>query len=322
MVVAWMQRWMVLSGLGLALAWAVWLWPRSPVWAGVGAVILLGGLGWGLAVQFALMAWAARRRGDPVPWAALPRAWVREWVHAMRVFAWWQPWRSRHLPDTRPGDATVPGRLGVVLVHGHLCNRGFWTPWLRRLRARGCALAAVDLEPVFGDIDRYAPLIEAAVQRIAGITGRPPLVLCHSMGGLAVRAWWKAWRRAAQASGQAAPRLQDRVSRIVTLGSPHRGTWLARWSWADNGRQMRLGSDWLQDLAHDEPPAERAVFTCWDAPLDNVVYPPGVALLPGAVERRTPGVGHITLAFEPVVVQAVLEMLARGDAAGSGQPEA
>ena len=317
MVVAWLQRFMVLSSLGLALAWVAWFWPRSPVWAVVGAAIVLCGLGSGLAVQFVLMAWVARRRGNPVPWAALPRAWVREWMHALRVFAWRQPWRSRLLPDTRPGEATVSGRLGVVLVHGHLCNRGFWTPWLRRLQARGCAFAAVDLEPVFGDIDRYAPLIEAAVQRIAGITGRPPLVLCHSMGGLAVRAWWKAWRRAAHANGQAGPRLQDRVSRIVTLGTPHQGTWLARWSWADNGRQMRQGSDWLQDLARDEPPAERALFTCWHSPLDNVVYPQGVALLPGAVERRVLGVGHIALAFEPVVIEAVLEMLAEDDASGA-----
>jgi triacylglycerol lipase len=317
MVVAWWQRWMVVSSLGLVVAWVVWSWPRDPVWAGVGVVVMLGGLGWGLALQFAVMAWVARRCGRPVPWAALPRAWAREWLHALRVFAWRQPWRSRRLPDTPATGALASGRPGVVLVHGHLCNRGFWTPWLHLLQARGCAFAAVDLEPVFGDIDRYAPLIEAAVQRVTGITGRPPLVLCHSMGGLAVRAWWKTWRRAEPASAQVVPRLQDRVSRIVTLGSPHQGTWLARWSWAENGRQMRPGSDWLRDLASDEPPAERALFTCWHSPLDNVVYPQGAALLPGAVEHRVLGAGHITLAFEPVVIEAVLEMLVEDDASGA-----
>jgi triacylglycerol lipase len=41
---------------------------------------------------------------------------------------------------------------------------------------------------VFGGIDDYAPLIEQAVQQVTQATGRPPLLVCHSMGGLAARA--------------------------------------------------------------------------------------------------------------------------------------
>eukprot|EP01035_Chromulina_nebulosa_P009829 gene9830-13259_t len=55
-----------------------------------------------------------------------------------------------------------------------------------------------------------------------------PVLLCHSMGGLAVRAWL----RAHQADG--------RVHRVLTLGTPHGGTWLGRFSHAPPWRQMRM----------------------------------------------------------------------------------
>ena len=68
-----------------------------------------------------------------------------------------------HVPD---GPAPAQGWPSVVLVHGFLCNRGFWTPWLPLLRERGHAFVAVDLEPPFGSIDDYAGTIDAA--RAAG----------------------------------------------------------------------------------------------------------------------------------------------------------
>jgi pimeloyl-ACP methyl ester carboxylesterase len=90
---------------------------------------------------------------------------------------------------------------GVVLVHGFLCNRAFWTPWLAPLRARGHAFVAVTLEPAFGSIDDYAPAIEAAVRRVTEATGQAPLIVGHSMGGLAIRAWLRhaRWRCACTA---------------------------------------------------------------------------------------------------------------------------
>ena len=56
-------------------------------------------------------------------------------------------------------QAPMPGPGGaVVLVHGFVCNRGFWLPWLRALRDRGLAYATVNLEPVFGS--NYSVLVE------------------------------------------------------------------------------------------------------------------------------------------------------------------
>ena len=120
---------------------------------------------------------------------------------------------------------------------------------------------AVNLEPVFGSIDHYADIIEAAVQRLESAGGLPPVMVAHSMGGLAVRAW------------MAAHAGDERVHRVITIGTPHRGTFLGRFGHTHNARQMRIGSDWQRELAAREPPHRYGRFTCFYGHCDNIVFP-------------------------------------------------
>jgi len=279
------------------LAWLVALWPHSPAWAlgGVGAGWVIFALVMGL--QFTLM--HAANRSDPAPRASAAQVWRAWWVEmgvALAVFCWRQPFRSRSIPDWLPAAPT--GQRGVVLVHGFLCNRGLWLPWMQRLRAGGHAYVAVNLEPVFGSIDAYPAIIEDAVRRVTQATGMAPMVIGHSMGGLATRAWLRA------CGGDA------RVHHVITLGTPHGGTWLGRYSQATNGQQMRLGGDWVRQLQADEPPARASLFTCWYSNCDNIVFPAGTAALPGAAHRFIEGVPHVDMACHPEVVQACLGALA------------
>lgn len=276
----------------------VWQWPSSPAQAVLGAALIACIAPIVLAIEFLLLARVAR--GDPaVPVAtsrALLRAWLGEVQNLVRVFYWRLPFRWRSPEDHL--DPACAGRTGVVLVHGFVCNRGFWAPWLRQLRARGHAHMAVNLEPVFGSIDAYAPIIAAAVQRVAALTGEPPVLVCHSMGGLAARAWLRT------AGAPAA------VARVITIGSPHHGTWLGRFSSMPNGRQMRQGSDWLADLERSEATRVLPPFTCWYANCDNIVFPPSTAMLPHADNRFLPGVAHVGMAFHPRLVSDCLALLA------------
>jgi triacylglycerol esterase/lipase EstA (alpha/beta hydrolase family) len=164
------------------------------------------------------------------------------------------------------------------------------------MRARGHPHAAVNLEPVFGSIDDYVPVIEAAVSRLEQATGLPPVLVCHSMGGLAARAWL----RSAAA---------DRLYRLVTIGTPHGGTWLARFSFTPNGRQMRLASDWLARLERDEAVRPRVATTCWYAECDNIVFPIGSATRANADNRLVLGAAHVDLAFHPDVIRGTLDAL-------------
>jgi len=291
-----LQQATTLVAFAAAVAWFVAWWPQRPGVAFPGALLFVFGFVAVLGLQFGLL--RGSLRGDPVPTPGagqLLRAWAGECVQFCRIFQWRQPFRWRAEPDHLPAGAA--GRSGIVFVHGFVCNRGFWNPWLRAARARGIPFVAVNLEPVFGSIDDYGPVIEAAVARLAQATGTAPHVVAHSMGGLATRAWLRT----------AAP---GRLGSVTTLGSPHRGTWLGRFSHVRNGRQMALRSDWLQRLAADEAGATLPPFTCWYSNCDNIVFPPSTATLPHADNRLVQGVGHVDLAFQPEVMRAVLDRIA------------
>ena len=101
---------------------------------------------------------------------------------------------------------------------------------------------------------------------------------------------------------------------MVTIGSPHAGTWLARFSHLPNGRQMRPGSDWLRTLQQSWSPEMGARFTCWYANCDNIVMPPASATLPGANNRLVQGAAHVDLAFRPEVLRGTLDLVAQLDA--------
>jgi triacylglycerol lipase len=255
--------------------------------------------GYALALASEFMLVAALHGDDPAPRASAAqriRAWSGELITAPQVFCWRQPFRSNREPDSIPDGAR--GRRGAVFVHGFVCNRGLWTPWLARLRAQGVPFVAVNLEPVFGSIDAYASIVEQAVRRIEHATGLPPVLVAHSMGGLAVRAWL------ALAGGAA------RVHRVVTIATPHHGTWLARIARTANGAQMRQHGAWLEHLAQREAGARYAQFTCFYSHCDNICFPASTATLPGADNRHLNAVAHVRMALHPEVWSELRRWLA------------
>jgi triacylglycerol lipase len=295
-----LQQLLVFAWLAALVTAIVWPWRAGHPWGSVaGALAVLSAHALWLLVSFVLMRWHNRR--DPAPpatWREWAQAWWGEVRAAPRVFGWRQPFRSQAEPDHLPPDAN--GRVGVVLVHGFVCNRGLWTPWLRRLRAAGVPFIAVNLEPVFGSIDEYPPLIEAAVRRLEAATGQQPVVVGHSMGGLAIRAWL--------ARNQA----DDRVRRVITIGTPHQGTWLANWSHlAANGSQMRPRGPWLQQLSAAEPASRRELFLCLYGHGDNIVFPASNALLPGAASLHIAGTAHVEMVDHPAAWAALWAALGR-----------
>ena len=275
--------------------WA--LWSRSPGLAFAALFFTLFLYVPILGFQF--LAGRNLNRGDPAPqasWMQLMQAWWGEVIQVPAVFFWRLPFFWNRIPDQTHNAFAHRGRRGVVFIHGFICNRGIWTPWLAHLKKRKRAFVALNLEPVFGSIEDYAELIEQAIQRVTRDTGMPPLVVCHSMGGLAVRAWL---RRAND---------DQRVHHIITIGSPHHGTWLGRFSFMKNGRQMNLSSDWLRHLQEDEPAQRYTLFTCYYSNCDNIVFPASTATLAGADNRLIAGAAHVALAFDQTVMS---ESLAR-----------
>jgi triacylglycerol lipase len=290
---AWIQRFLTIGSLLLAAVLGAWLWDehRALAWAALSFPIWLMAMILGL--QCMLAAWL--NRADPAPSASLwqwIKAWLAEWRVAALTIHWRQPFTHAAIADQ---TAEKPGQRGMVLVHGFFCNRAFWTHWMDRLQREGRSFVSVDLEPAYGSINDYAAIVERAVAQVEKATGMPPVIVGHSMGGLAIRAW---------AATQTAQDIERRVQRVFTLGTPHHGTALAGASYTHNGHQMKRMSQWLAANLSKLPDSFVQKCTCYYSNCDNIVFPASTATLPGADNRHIAGFAHIELAFSHEIEQA------------------
>lgn len=290
------QRWQLLLRTSLALAGliGVWRYGGSPGLALLTAAVLF----WfyGLLMGFVFFSLTRINRESRPGLVSLLRAWWWELVVVEWVFAWQQPFREHRVPDFLPAQSS---QRGVLMLHGYTCNRGLWNGWMRRLREQSHPNVALSLEPAFGSIDAYTDQIETAVQKLEASTGQPPVIVAHSMGGLAARAWWRRHGRA------------GRIHRIVTLGSPHAGTLMANFAASTNARQMRRGSVWLAELSAQEPADFGAQFDCYFSACDHIVCPSSTTVMPGARAIEIRSTGHLALVFAPRVFNDVLALLQR-----------
>lgn len=291
------QRWLVLGSLAFWWSFAAWLWHESPWLAATSAAIPFVITPSLLSLQCLLAARSNRR--DEVPQVGFV-GWIKvalaEWAVANRVFSFWQPFRHQAIPDLLVGK---PGQRGIILIHGFFCNRALWTPWMQQLHAQRRAFIAVDLEPAFGSISRYADTVEAAIVKVEQATGLPPVLVGHSMGGLAIRAWAQKYAPSAEAL--------RRIHHIFTLGTPHNGTELAAMSHTRNGQEMRRRSAWLAGNLSALPDGFAEICTCFYSNCDNIVFPSTAATLPDADNRLVSEKGHVELAFVSEVMRACVE---------------
>ncbi|MEF8712243.1 MAG: alpha/beta fold hydrolase [Accumulibacter sp.] len=210
---------------------------------------------------------------------------------------WWMG--TDRLQASIANAAGTPGRrLPVLLVHGYFCSRAAWWWLRRRLEAAGWTVATISLEPIHGSIEDYVAPLARRIDAVLAETGAERVLLAgHSMGGLVARAYL-------QGCGHA------RVAGLVTLGTPHQGSHLARIGPGRNARQMRPGNPWLQNLAN--PAAVLDTLAIY-SPHDNFVMPQSHSQLPGAANEPIDDLGHLAMLYSPRVAQALLSAFDRMD---------
>jgi triacylglycerol lipase len=218
---------------------------------------------------------------------------IGEWLAYQALFIFIQPLERLWMGDDAVGRQPPDG-VPLLLVHGYLCNRGAWW-WLRRkLKAAGFAVATINHEPPLESIDGFADQLHTRIEALCTETGADQIaVVGHSLGGLAARVYLHQHE-------------SSRVAKLVTLGSPHHGTWLAYYGLGENARQMEPDSAWIRAL----PPADPRVptVTIW-SPTDNFVAPQDSSRLAGASEKILPGLSHLAMFFSPVVLDALMREL-------------
>jgi pimeloyl-ACP methyl ester carboxylesterase len=295
---AWIQRCWVGLKMLLSLLALAWVWHGGNMVCAALLVALVFGLDGVVMLGSFCSLLRINAGAGALRIAPMLGSWLREWWACERVFSWQQPFEEHRYPDNLPLGAA---ERGVLLLHGFTCNRGLWNPWMKRLREQHTPYVALTLEPAFGSIDAYAEQIEIGVQNLLALSGQPPVIVAHSMGGLAVRAWL---RRFGHARRGTAP-----VAHIMTLGSPHAGTLMANFLSTVNAKQMRRGSTWLAALDQAESVELASEFTCYFSNFDQVVCPASTAILPGCQATEVAGSGHLSLLFEPRIFADLLRLL-------------
>ena len=225
----------------------------------------------------------------PEPWSAWVQSLFGEYRAGVIIFLFRQPW-TREAPRILPATGSHK-RIPVVLVHGYLCNHRIWDDVVPQLRAQGHDVFAVNLEPLFCSIDRYAEIVESAVQALLAHSGQKQVALVgHSMGGLAIRAWLRTHG-------------SQRAARVLTLGTPHIGTQVPQHIKTQNGIQMTWKREWLGTLTPSETVATHQLFHIAITPQDNIVYPQRAQVLPNATATVFEGIGHLQMCLDPMVIQ-------------------
>jgi Palmitoyl protein thioesterase len=311
---------LMLALLGL-VALGAWLF-GAPLaqWAQAVAGLPPGSARWAvvlvlpLAVAVALLVEAAtitllnsRACASPNPLPAIGAMaglalWWRESGAFVKAACWYLPFAHWLRPRDRLAGASMAKPIPVLLLHGYVCNGGFWKPMADVLHSLGYHVHTHSMEPVFGGISSYTQALFERIEAICRLHDVAQLqVVAHSMGGLAMR-------------DLIAIHGGARIAKLVTLGTPHRGTRLANIGPGTNARNMQPGSPWLADLAARETPQPGVPMTCVVSYHDNIVFPQASAIQPGAawahaklIERA--GIGHVEMNAHPEIRRIVLQEL-------------
>ncbi len=207
------------------------------------------------------------------------------------------------------GDVENAG-TPIILIHGVVDNRSVFTMIKRGLRRRGFGrIITLNYSPLTDDVRVVAERLEALVEALCIETGYERVhVIGHSMGGLVARYF-------VQRMGG-----DSRVHTLVTLGTPHQGSELAKLVPHPVARQMRPGSDILAELAAPSPGCRTRFVAVW-SDLDQMIVPKANARIEhGDLNARNvfvSSVGHNSLPVDGRVVHEICTTLAHVDRDGS-----
>lgn len=159
----------------------------------------------------------------------------------------------------RPGHPPC-GR--VVLVHGFMETGSNFRMLRQHLENQGFECLVPQMRPCDGrrGLEDLATGLKSEIDDAFG-TGQPISIVAFSMGGLVSRHYL-------QHLGGA-----GRCKSLITISSPHQGTWAA-WIYPGKGAaQMRPGSDFLATLAYSESRLGDMPIASYRTPMDLIILP-------------------------------------------------
>ncbi|NOZ01493.1 MAG: alpha/beta fold hydrolase [Deltaproteobacteria bacterium] len=168
-----------------------------------------------------------------------------------------------------PGEPD--GHPPLVFVHGLGGSRGdfmlmSWYLWFHG-RKRSYRIHFERRQ----DIPEMARALASFVRKVKKATREPRVdIVAHSLGGVVTRV------------ALARNRLGTSVATVVTMGSPHHGTWSARYASTVKTRELRPDSEFIREINEKPWPKKVKVFNFFSSN-DLLITPHESAVTDGAV---------------------------------------
>lgn len=194
----------------------------------------------------------------------------------------------------------------VVVLHGLYMSGLIMWPLCRRLQKRGYSTLNLSYNTLSPDMDAICRQIDTFID------GEPTAFVCHSMGGLIARRYLE--------RGSANVRWVDPV---ITLGTPHKGSSLAREIHASGLKGMLKSSiEYLLANNHQWPFKARLYSIAGDLPvglmplLSRDSTSDGTVLIDetrvtGMTEHKVFPLSHTSLIYSRRVLEYILRILAQ-----------
>lgn len=191
-------------------------------------------------------------------------------------------------------------RNPVFLVHGLMDTSHKMRKIAAHLRGLGWQVADIDLTANNGDTPLEVLAQQLAVKIDRTFAPHQPIdLLGFSMGGLVSRYY-------VQRLGGI-----DRIQRLVTISTPHRGTIAANFSMRRGCIQMRPDRDFIRDLNRDVDLLKQLNFTSLWTPFDAIILPPSSSRLGIGTELKIPVLTHPLMVSDRRVLAAIATALSQ-----------
>lgn len=175
----------------------------------------------------------------------------------------------------------------VFLVHGYFEPSWYFMYGIyKNLKKRGWPVYTVNLFPNFADIKESSAFIKQKIEDVVQQTGKGQIdVVCHSLGGLITRYYIQ------NLDGV------NKIRNLVTIATPHYGTYTALFGIGESAKQMKPESSFLQELNKNGDIYGNIKYTSLWTNTDEMVIPASSAKLIGAPEHLINYTGHLTILF-------------------------
>lgn len=196
-----------------------------------------------------------------------------------------------------------PSAIPVLFVHGYLHNQMAWFWFTRYLRQKTeiGPLYSVNLFPPFASIITLAKQLKNKINDIKIETNASQVILIgHSMGGIVCSYFCEYLAK------------PNEVAMIITLGSPFKGTRIAKLGFGQNAKEMRPNSSFLTELG-ERIQNSKIPYHSIASKIDNMIIPWQSALLSDEPPIRKQFIledhGHLRLLTSLLIINKVAEWI-------------